>query len=114
MIYRKPKTGGNFTQTCNDVPRDKRLSLQARGLLWYMLSCKDDWYFSAQQLQKETGEKRTRIESALKELQENGYLKIEKVKNHGRYQVNFSVYEDSHRDKTFLKELQESEEEIPF
>ena len=112
MIFRKNKDDGNYTQLDNDIPRNKGLSLRAKGLLWYMLSCKDDWYFSAQQLQKETNTKKDSVESALKELEKFGYLKRETKREKGRFQVKFYIYEQP---KTFAQSLLEIDEsELPF
>lgn len=61
MIYRTSKVNGAFTMVDNATVRDKRLSLQAKGLLWFMLSCKDDWTFTSEKSQKETNTKRNRI-----------------------------------------------------
>lgn len=112
MIYHSPKVGGKFTQIDNSVIRDKRLSLKARGLLAYMLSC--NWELNARKLQQETGEKRTVIENALKELQEFGYLKIIKSKVKGKFTIEFNVYEQPIKEKSFLEQLRECEEELPF
>ena len=93
MIFRTKKDKGSFTQADNMAIRDKRISLKARGLLWYMLSCFDDKEFNATILQKETGEKRTVIESAFKELETFGYLKRNKKRINGKYYIEFVIYE---------------------
>ena len=93
MIYSAKYDQCDFSKISNDLIQDKHLSLQARGLLCYMLSRNDDWIFSAQKLQEETGERRTRIESALRELETQGYIKIIKEKKKGRFQVQFIIFE---------------------
>lgn len=115
MIYMTPKENGGFTMVDNAVIRDNRLSLQAKGLLWYMLSCVDDWDFSAEKLQHYTNTKRSRIETALNELEEFGYIKREKKKVRGKYKIEITVYEKPRTTKTYLEELKEVDDSIcPF
>lgn len=63
--------------TCvSNVPlRDARLSLKARGLITYCLSLPDNWSYSVSGLVKVIGsEGKSSIQSALRELEECGYL----------------------------------------
>ena len=64
----------NYTTISNVFLRDKRLSLKAKGLLAYMMSCKDDWDFSIAGLRAVLKEGKDAISAALHELEENGYL----------------------------------------
>lgn len=54
--------------------KDKNLSLKAKGLLSYMLSLPDDWVFYESELTKHSRDGRDAHRSALRELQDNGYL----------------------------------------
>lgn len=63
--------------TCvSNVPlQDTRLSLKARGLITYCLSLPDNWTYSVSGLVKVIGsEGKSSIQSALRELEECGYL----------------------------------------
>ena len=96
MIIRTDKQNGGFTQVDNRYVRDKNLSLSAKGLLTYMLSQPNDWYFSAQKLEEETNTKRARLETILNELEEKGYLKRERTREKGRLgKMKFIIYEES-------------------
>lgn len=53
--------------------RDKSLSLDARGLLGYLLSLKDDWVTHPRQVAEEVGVGKTKIYSLLNELIAAGY-----------------------------------------
>lgn len=64
----------NYTVMSNFHLRDKRLSLKAKGLLSYMLSCRDDWDFSVTGLRAVLKEGKDAITAALHELEETGYL----------------------------------------
>ena len=65
MIYKK-KHERDYTIIDNSLLRDKRLSLQARGLMSYLLSNKETWQISFQKIQQETGVKRGQLESIIK------------------------------------------------
>jgi len=71
----KKQIKDDFTSVHNEFLRNPSLSIAARGLLITMLSFKDDWNFSIKGLSailKCDGERK--ISSALKELEEQGYL----------------------------------------
>lgn len=75
-------TQGNYTIVSNEVTRDNSISLSARGLLIFMLGCKEDtWEFSVAKLIKNTNTSRTKIENALEELENAGYLKRTQTKD---------------------------------
>ena len=58
--------------------RDKNLSLKAKGLLSVMLSLPEDWDYSISGLCSILKENKTAIKSALRELQDNGYVVVTK------------------------------------
>lgn len=64
----------NYTVMSNAHLRDKRLSLKAVGLLSKMLSFNDGWKFSTRGLASICKEGPDAILSALRELENNGYL----------------------------------------
>ena len=78
-VYRVNKTR-DFTVMGNTHLRDKNLSLKAVGLLSKMLSFNDGWQFSTRGLAAICKEGPDAILSALKELEQNGYL----VRHRGR------------------------------
>jgi len=65
---------GHFTQIPNDWLRDGNLSLKAKGLLAQLLSHSDGWSVSIQSLAKANQCGKDAIRSAVKELEDNGYL----------------------------------------
>ena len=93
-VYRVNKTR-DFTVMGNTHLRDKNLSLKAVGLLSKMLSFNDGWQFSTRGLAAICKEGPDAILSALKELEENGYL----VRHRGRddkgrmVSTEFDIYE---------------------
>lgn len=78
-VYRVNKTR-DFTVMGNTHLRDKNLSLKAVGLLSKMLSFNDGWQFSTRGLAAICKEGPDAILSALKELEQNGYL----IRHRGR------------------------------
>lgn len=60
---------------------DDRLSWKAKGLLSYFLSKPDDWRILVNDLIKRSKDGERAVRSGLKELEENGYLTNEPIKN---------------------------------
>ena len=86
VVIRSARLSGNFTIIPNSTIRDKRLSLNAKGLHHLMLSFPQDYEFSIAKLIKLTGVKKTGISNYLKELQKNGYLvQVKKRRKNGTY-----------------------------
>ena len=95
MIFRVQKTK-DYTVMSNYHLRDKNLSLKAKGLLSWMLSNNDDWDYSIAGIVACCKEGETTINTALRELQEYGYVKIVKVKpnkDNNRIHYEYNVYE---------------------
>lgn len=84
----------DFTTMSNHHLRDKNLSLKAKGLLSWALSCSDNWVFSTAGMIEVMKESRDAIKATLKELEIQGYLKREDIKLGGKYNgTNFIFYE---------------------
>lgn len=93
MIMRTEKNK-NYTVMGNYHLRDKELSLKAKGLLSIMLSLPDGWNFSTQGLTTLSSDGETAIRSTLKELEQKGYLKRNKVRINGKIaDWEYVVYE---------------------
>ena len=87
----------NYTVMSNYHLRDKELSYKAKGLLSFMLSLPEDWDYSLNGLCVISKEGRDGIRSILKELQEQHYLEIEKVRgDKGYFEYNYLIYEMPH------------------
>ena len=95
-VFKIEKTK-DFTVMSNYHLRDKNLSYKAKGLLSFMLSLPEDWDYSLKGLCSISKENRDAIRSTLKELQQNHYLEIEKVKgDKGYFEYNYLTYEKPH------------------
>lgn len=60
-------------------PQDKRLSWEARGVLWYLLSQPSDWEVNPKNLAQNCG--RDKAYKIIKELESFGYLRKETVRD---------------------------------
>ncbi len=94
MSVFKIEKNKDFTIMSNYHLRDRNLSFKAKGLLSFMLSLPPDWDYSLKGLCAISKENKDAIRSTLKELQNNHYLIIEKVRgNKGYFEYNYLIYE---------------------
>ena len=99
MVIRTEKLT-NYTKIDNTYLEDKNISLKAKGLLTLMLSLPDVWNFNINGLRLLCKESRLAITNALKELEENRYLIIEKGHSRvGKFLYNYIVYEKQYTRK---------------
>lgn len=96
-VYRVNKTR-SYTVMANFHLRDKNLSLKAVGLLSKMLSFNDGWKFSTRGLAAICKEGPDAILSALRELENHGYLVRQRTRDEkGRLScMIFEIYEQPH------------------
>lgn len=77
--------------------KEKNMSLKAKGLLSVMLSLPDDWDYSLSGLIAICKENETAVKSALKELKDFGYIRIDKLMPNetesGRIEYVYNVFE---------------------
>lgn len=79
-VLRKVKKS-DYTIIDNNIFKNQKLSLKAKGMICTMLSLPDDWVFSEIGLTQLSNDSRTGIRSTLMELQEYGYLKRERARD---------------------------------
>lgn len=95
-VIRVEKTK-NYTVMSNYHLKEKKMSLKAKGLLSLMLSLPDDWNYSIAGLVAICKENETAIKSTLKELQEFGYVIVEKIMpdktESGRIEYVYNIFE---------------------
>lgn len=86
-----------FVVMSNRFLRNKEMSLKAKGLLALCLSLPETWDYSMNGLVAICKENITAVRSALKELEEHGHLKINKVKNKkGQFEYEYVIFEQPH------------------
>ncbi len=114
MVFKIEKNK-NYTVMSNYHLRDKNLSLKAKGLLSFMLSLPETWDYSINGLVAICKEEETAIKTALKELQKNKYLKINKFypneTKSGKIEYEYVIYEEPYLEE---KEKEQEGENLPL
>ena len=83
-----------YTIIDNEVFCNTALSLKAKGLLCQMLSLPDGWEYSIEGLAQLCSDGRTSVASAVKELEEAGYIRRIQVREGGKVAgIEYVVYE---------------------
>ncbi|WP_395705456.1 replication protein [Rhodococcus ruber] len=95
-IRRGPRLADNFTILSNAVINDARLSFRARGVLMWLLSKPADWRIRSESIAEQSPrEGREAIRTAMRELEQLGYLVREKNQDEsGRWETTQTVYEE--------------------
>ena len=85
----------DYTVMSNYHFKDRRLTLKAKGLLSQMLSLPDSWDYTIAGLVFLNRESKNAIQSALKELEENGYLvRTKRQDEKGHFDYIYDIYEN--------------------
>lgn len=96
----------DYTVMSNYHLKDANMSFKAKGLLSMMLSLPDDWDYSIKGIVSISKENKTSIQSALKELEENKYLKRTKNQNEkGQFEYIYDIYEKPRTEKPCMENL---------
>ena len=81
-IFRSPHDKEHpFTQSINEIIRERRLSPEARSLMVYFLSLPDDWVLVHKCIIKDFGMKRRVLDRCLEELIAFGHVVRTREKN---------------------------------
>ncbi len=95
MSFLRCEKDKNFTIMSNYHLQNKTLSLKAKGLLSFMLSLPDDWKFSISGLCAVCKESNKAIKNTLDELNEHGYLIVNKIRDtKGQYVYDYVIIEN--------------------
>lgn len=94
-ILRKNKKS-DYTIIDNNIFKNSKLTLKAKGMICTMLSLPDNWQFSEDGLKELSNDSRTGIRSTLQELQEFGYLTRKQLKDdNGKFtNMEYTIYEE--------------------
>ncbi len=105
MSFIRVEKNRNYTVMSNYHLRDKRMSLKAKGLLSYMLSCSDEWNFTVKGLESVLKEGRDSIRAGLEELEKLGYLVREQQRTEtGSFdKVDYIIYEEPRENEILEK-----------
>ena len=81
MSVIRVEKNNNYTTMNNHHFRNRELSLKAKGVMSLMLSLPDDWDYTIKGLATLSKDGVDSVRSALKELEEQGYLTMKRVRN---------------------------------
>lgn len=95
----------NFTIISNTIVRDINISLKAKGMSLIIAHFPCDWVFYEENLQNYTNDGKTAISNALKELEVNGYLYREQLREKGKFSNKIWVFSDEKLNSDNLEEL---------
>lgn len=96
----------NYTVMSNEFLRNRNLSLKAKGLLAVCLSLPDSWEYSMKGLVAISKESITAIRNSMRELEEHGYMAVNKLKNDkGHFYYEYVIYENPERQNPALDKL---------
>ena len=75
----------NYTTISNQIFKDKKISLKAKGLMGYLLSLPNDWDLSINGIVSCSKEGRTSIRTVFNELINFGYIERKQIRNKGKF-----------------------------
>lgn len=73
-VTRTHRKQNNFTQLDNTGAEDTRLTLRAKGLLWYLMTKPDGWQIRNEHLRRTFNIGRDQLRSVFQEMEDAGYL----------------------------------------
>ena len=106
----REKKERDYTVINNTVLKDERLSWKAKGVFCYLLSLPEDWVIYQNELLKHSTDGRESLRNAINELEEYGYLIIDKKRDEkGHFTAIYKIIENPN-EKT---ESEKTESENP-
>jgi len=103
MIIRRQRPEANYTVIENKLIYDGSLDWRELGLLVFLLSKPDNWSISMTHLAKQKQTGKSGIESALKKLQEAGYVSKQRQSTGN---VDWYIYDEPQLDKQYKEKPQ--------
>lgn len=92
-MYKEKQDG--YTIIPNSIIKNEFLSIEAKGVLIYMISCPPNWIFNLKTLCRDLNERRTKIEHCLNQLIENGFIRRKVVRENGKIKYyTFDISKD--------------------
>lgn len=91
--------GANYRAVNVRVMADTELSITARFILVWMMSCSDGWQFSQKGIQKTLGISLYAVKKALAELKEQGYLVVHRDDSTHRPTYIYEVFDSGQKVK---------------
>ncbi len=112
-VILRHKVRTNFTTLNNNLIQDARLSWKALGILAYLLSLPPDFKLYLKMLGNLRPNGRDSTRTGLTELQECGYLKIEKIRDDGSGRFSGNFWEVTDTPEVFENQSVSPETDFP-
>lgn len=94
-IIRVAKQPNQFSIIDRTAAEDERLSMKAKGIMFYLLTKPDDWTLNVRDLINRSRDGRDSIYAGIKELRELGYISMRKYQDEkGLFKTEYIVYEN--------------------
>lgn len=104
MIIKKKEHKHNYTCVSNEILQRKDMSMQAKGLLVYLLSLPADWEVHKSEIWKHFSNGRDAVYRAFDELERKGFIQVKKYRDEkGKFRVQYTVYEEPNIPEPDLK-----------
>ena len=114
MAIHKGPVREQFTQIPNATHQDTSISLQARGLLGYLISLPDDWVVRPEQLAKANDIGRNTAYKIIKELRDAGYIyQVQERMESGKFSTGDYLVFRSLEDAAWYTESLENSDSEP-
>ena len=95
MQYIQRNTHENYTQMNNHSAQNSKLSLQAKGLLWVLMTNKETWRPYLEELSQRSKNGRDAQRAAFEELKKAGYIRVyRKSLGRGKGIQNYPLVQD--------------------
>lgn len=95
MKYIQRNTDHNYTQMNNHSAQNAELSLQAKGLLWVLMTNKETWRPYLEELSQRSKNGRDAHRAAFEELKKAGYIRVyRKSLGRGKGIQNYPLVQD--------------------
>lgn len=92
IIRSVDSTPNNFTPLSNKLLQNNNLSLDTRGLLCYLISLPQDWVIYKENIQKQLGFGRKKMDRIWSEAKKFGYLTSEKFReSNGTWNYTYTI-----------------------
>lgn len=92
IIRSVESTPNNYTPLSNKLLQNNNLAIDTRGLLCYLLSLPKDWIIYKENIQKQLGFGRKKMDRMWSEAKQYGYLTVKKFRNNnGTWEYQYTI-----------------------
>ena len=103
-FIKRTKRKANLTIINNEIFQSERMSIEAIGLLCYILSLPDDWIIHKTQLMQKFKIGRDKMNKLFNEIKQDGYLCcVDLIKEKGKFKgTSYVFYDESQKETVYV------------